>query len=182
MILFIQREVSDLNYNYNYDYNFGGLNPDGLAAFGAAALAVILIFAIIGIALAVLQIIGMYKLLKRGDKHPVGAFVPLVGQFQLMELSGMNPWWLLIMMCIGVLNIVPILGFLCCIAAIIYFMIIYCSGIAKSYGKEGAGFVVGLVLLHPIFIFILGIGNNEYVGPKPAKDFLFNKEGKAPTE
>ena len=53
---------------------------------------------------------------------------------------------------------------------------------AKSYGKDSTGFIVGLVLLHPIFVFILGIGQDKYVGCKPAKDFLFNKEGKAPVE
>ena len=170
-----------MNYNYNYDYNFGGMDPDWLSAFGAAAMAVLLVIAIIGIALAVLYIIGMYKLLKKGNKHPVGAFISPVGTFQLMELSGMNPWWMLIAVGLAAFSAIPLLG-LVGVAGLIYMAIIYSSGVAKSFGKEGAGFVVGLVLLHPIFIFILGIGKDEYVGKRPAKDFLFNKEGVAPKE
>ncbi len=185
MVSFNKRKVIDLDYNYNF--NFDGFNTGSFgsefATLAAGFLVVFAIFGIIALALLVLQIIGMYKLLKKGGKHPVGAFVPMVGQFQLMELTGMNPWWLLIMMCIGILNIVPIIGFLCCLAALIYFLIIYCSGIAKSFGKDSTGFIVGLVLLHPIFIFILGINKDtNYVGKKPAKDILFNKEGTVPVE
>ena len=182
MIIYTQRKVICLDYNYNYggfDFNSFG---SGFAALAAGVVVLLVLVAIIGLVLGILQIIGTYKLLMRGNKHPVGAFVPMVGQFQLMELTGMNPWWLLIMMCVGIVNVVPVLGFLCFIAAIIYFMIVYCTGIARSYGKDSTGFIVGLVLLHPIFIFILGIGQNDYVGIKPAKDILFNKEGKVPTK
>ena len=166
---------------YNY-YNYGGMDPNGLAAFGAAAFAVVILFAIIGLALAVLYIIGMYKLLKKGEKHPVGAFIAPIGTFQMMELTGMNPWWLLIVALCAIVGAIPLIGWLFMLAVVIYFMIIYCSGIAKSYGKDSTGFIVGLVLLHPIFIFILGIGDSKYVGPKPEKDIIFNKEGKVPTE
>lgn len=37
--------------------------------------------------------------------------------------------------------------------------------LARAYGY-GAGFTVGLVLLNPIFLLILGLGNSEYQGPQ----------------
>ena len=160
--------------------DLSSFNWDGLAEVLAALAGVMFLVSIIAIALAVLYIIGMYKLLQRGDKHPVGAFISPVGNFEMMEIIGMNPWWLLVLPCAAIINVIPILGGLCYLAFLIYFIIIYNMGLAKSFGKDSTGFIIGLVLLHPIFIFILGIGDNKYVGPKPAKDFLFNPEGKAP--
>lgn len=39
--------------------------------------------------------------------------------------------------------------------------------LAKSFGK-GAGFAIGLILLAPIFILILGFGDARYQGPAAA--------------
>ena len=38
---------------------------------------------------------------------------------------------------------------------------------AKSFGK-GVGFAIGLILLSPIFIMILGFGDATYQGPAAA--------------
>lgn len=37
--------------------------------------------------------------------------------------------------------------------------------LGQAFGK-GAGFIVGLVFLTPIFQMILGFGSAEYVGPQ----------------
>lgn len=47
--------------------------------------------------------------------------------------------------------------------AIFVFHCIYCVKLSKSFG-HGAGFGIGLLLLAPIFILILGYGKSEYVG------------------
>ena len=168
--------------DYTFNYNFGDFDTSAFVELGAAIVAVLVIVGIIALVCVVLYIIGMYKLLKKGNKHPVGAFIAPVGTFQMMELTGLNQWWLLIVAGLTVISSIPVLG-LVGIAGLIYFGIIYCTGIAKSFGKEdNTGFIVGLVLLHPIFVFILGISDCNYVGPKPVKDFLFNKEGKEPTK
>jgi len=49
------------------------------------------------------------------------------------------------------------------LAAIVVLYIIYLVKLAKAYGK-GGGFALGLILLYPIFILILGFGDSEYVG------------------
>lgn len=36
--------------------------------------------------------------------------------------------------------------------------------LSKAFGK-GIGFTIGLALLHPLFIVILGIGKSKYIGP-----------------
>lgn len=170
-------------YNTPGFENFGEQTWEQFGAIAAVMGVFLVIIVLIILALAILQIIGMYKLLKKGGEHPAGAFVPLVGEYQMMRLTGMNPWWLVIIAYISILNIVPLLGSLCVLVAAIYFFVIFNIGIAKSYGKDSTGFIVGLVLLHPIFIFILGIKEDtKYVGVKPSKDILFNKEGVAPTK
>lgn len=167
--------VYDLTYNMGSD---AGLLSSGvvggiLAAFG--------VFIIIALVLAIFEIVGTFKVLKKMGKHPVGAFISPVGTFQIMEGVNLNPWWLLIIAAASLLAIIPIIGLLAYLVVVIYFYIIYNKSVAKSFGIETNGFVVGLVLLHPIFIFILGIKDHEYVGPRPAKDILFGDKTPAPT-
>ena len=145
------------------------------SAFGAAA-GVALGFVIISIAIAigmvVIYIIGMYKLLKKCGKSPVGAFIPFIGQYELMQASGVNVWWLVIFAYSGIVLLVPVLGVLAYIAMAIYYAILYSKSLAQSFGKDSIGFVIGLVLLHPIFVCVLGFGKSVYVGAKPMNDII----------
>ena len=50
----------------------------------------------------------------------------------------------------------------------IIFYVIVTVDLAKSFGK-GVGFAIGLILLSPIFILILGFGAAEYRGPAAAQ-------------
>jgi len=43
--------------------------------------------------------------------------------------------------------------------------------LAKVFGR-GAGFAAGLILLHPIFILILGFGNAKYMDAAALKAFV----------
>ena len=43
-------------------------------------------------------------------------------------------------------------------------MLILLVDLGKSFGKDGA-FIVGMILLSPIFMLILGFGSAEYQGP-----------------
>ena len=47
--------------------------------------------------------------------------------------------------------------------ALVVMWCIYLVRLAKCYGQSG-GFAVGLILLYPIFILILGFGSSQYVG------------------
>ncbi|MDR7813848.1 DUF5684 domain-containing protein [Lacrimispora sp.] len=46
--------------------------------------------------------------------------------------------------------------------------VVYSIKLAKAFEKSG-GFTVGLVLLPPIFIPILGLGSSKYKGPQKIK-------------
>ena len=56
----------------------------------------------------------------------------------------------------------------------IYFLILLNVSLARSFGKEDS-FAVGLILLAPIFYFILGIKDDSYLGEKPMDDIVFKK-------
>ena len=56
-------------------------------------------------------------------------------------------------------GIIPIVG---AIASLVMFVMIW-HGVSKGFGK-GAGFTVGLILLHPIFVLILAFGDAQFTG------------------
>ena len=78
--------------------------------------------------------------------------VPFYNIIVLLKIVG-RPWWWLI------LAMIPLVNFI--------FAIIINVDLAKSFGK-GVGFAIGLILLSPIFIMILGFGDATYQGPAAA--------------
>ena len=64
-----------------------------------------------------------------------------------------------------VIGSLSIVGIIVIILAVALFVLncIWLVRLAKCYGRSG-GFAVGLILLYPIFILILGFGSSEYVG------------------
>ena len=55
--------------------------------------------------------------------------------------------------------IIPVVGYI----AILVLSIVSMVKLGQAFGKSG-GFIVGLVLLGPIFQMILAFGSSEYVG------------------
>ena len=51
-----------------------------------------------------------------------------------------------------------------CPPVAVVFGIMLSIDLAKSFGKE-TGFAIGLILLPPIFLLMLGFGSAEYQGP-----------------
>lgn len=154
-----------------YDYSIAGGIAGGAIA---GVMAFLVIMVIICIAIAVLEIVGVWKILKKAGKPGWGALIPIYNQYLLCQITGVNPWWLLII-CLGsIVCVIPVLGTLVYMAAAIYFTILLNVSLARSFGKED-GFAVGLILLSPIFTLILGTGSSKYLGAKPMNDVVFNK-------
>lgn len=152
-------------YSYNYD-GFGALFAGFAIFFG--------IIMIIALAVAVVTIIGMWKVLEKGNKPGWGALIPFYNQYLLCDMVGVNPWWILIVALSPILNVVPVIGGLASFAVSIYFTVLLNVSLARAFKKED-GFAVGLILLAPVFYLILGFGKeNNYVGKNPMKDLLFD--------
>lgn len=154
----------------NYDaYNAAGV---GTGSILGAMMGFLIIVVIIGLVLAVLNIIGTWKILEKANKPGWGAIIPIYNQYLLCQITGVNPWWILIAVCSPIISVIPILGGLASFVVAIYFTILLNVSLARSFGKED-GYAVGLILLAPIFYFILGIKDDKYIGKKPMNDIIF---------
>ena len=157
-----------------YEYS----NVDGFEAVAAVFLGAAAIFAVIGLVIAVIMIIGQWKVLEKGNKPGWGALIPFYNTYLFCDMVGVNPWWILIVALSPILSAIPVIGSLASMAVSIYFTILLNVSIAKAFGKE-SGFAVGLILLPPVFWLILAFGKeNNFVGKNPMKDLLFDNINK----
>ena len=120
------------------------------------------------------KIIGTWKILTKANKPGWGALIPFYNEYLLCQITGVNPWWIVIVICSGFLSFIPVIGGLLSFAASIYFEILLNVSLARSFSKEDS-YAVGLILLAPIFYLILGTKDNNYLGTRPMDDIVFNK-------
>jgi len=105
-----------------------------------------LIFALIELAIAIVVIIGMWKVFEKAGKPGWGAIIPIYNLYLLAKIAGKSGWWVL----------------LCCIPfAGVIFAILITVGVGQAFGK-GGGFIVGMIFLPFIFFPILGFGDSQY--------------------
>ena len=129
----------------------------------AGLFAIIGMFWLIGLAIAIFMIITMWKVFTKAGKQGWYAIIPFLNTYTLCEIAGIKGWLGIVVPFAG---IVPFVGSLAVLAFGIYTQ--YC--LAKVFGKD-TGFAVGLVLLSPVFMAILGFGDAKYLGAgaSPAK-------------
>ena len=111
---------------------------------GGAIVLLLVIFAA-----AIFVIVGWWKMFEKAGEPGWKAIVPIYNAIVLLRIVGRPWWWIL-------LSLIPIVGFI--------LLIIVYNDLSKSFGKS-TGFTFGLVLLHPIFVLILGFGDARYRGP-----------------
>jgi len=105
---------------------------------------------LIGLAFFVVILAAMWKIYTKAGEPGWAVIVPFYNFIVLLRIIG-KPWWWLLLCFIPFVNFVMLI-------------LIY-VGLAKSFGK-GVGFGIGLILLSPIFIPILGFGSAQYQGAK----------------
>lgn len=135
-----------------------GSSSDISGGIIAAILSAILIPAII---FSVLVIIGTWKVYTKAGKPGWASLIPIYNIIVLLEIIGKPIWWFFLMI------------FPC---TTLIFVIWAYNLLSKSFGKS-EGFTVGLVLLNPIFILILGFGDARYLGPSAKEAQLNNQFG-----
>ena len=159
-----------MTYTYNYG-NYGAVDGAGLALFGG----LFIVYMLICLAIAVVTIIGMWKVFTKAGKEGWKSLIPVYNLYTLCEIVGLSPWWILILFVGGIVAIIPIIGGLAYAAATIYFGILLAKSTANAFGKD-TGFAVGLYFLAPIFFCILGFGSAKYEGANPMNDIIFKKK------
>ncbi|GGB14223.1 DUF5684 domain-containing protein [Puia dinghuensis] len=107
------------------------------------------IFLVFGLAIAIIQIVGMWKVFEKAKQPGWAAIIPFYNFYIMLKIVGKPGWWL-------VLCLIPYVN-------MIWIIWTY-NMLSKSFGKD-EGFTVGLVLLGIVFFPILGFGDARYIGP-----------------
>src|SRR5881409_837999 len=116
---------------------------------------------IIGLLIALLIIVAMWKVFTKAGQPGWAAIIPIYNLYVWCKIVGRPWWWILLML-------IPLVNFI--------ILIILLIDLAKSFGK-GVGFGIGLILLPIIFFPILGFGSAQYQGPAAAKATTANSRG-----
>ena len=106
-------------------------------------------FMVIILALVIFMIAAMWKIFEKAGEEGWQAIIPIYNMYVLLKIVGKPGWWLILML-------IPIVNYV--------FVIWTYNMLSKSFGKD-EGFTVGLVLLAPVFVPILGFGPAQYLGP-----------------
>jgi hypothetical protein len=104
---------------------------------------------ICSLALAIFQIIAMWKVFEKAGQPGWAAIIPIYNIYIMTKIGGKPGIWTLLMF-------IPFINLI--------FAIWLYNMVSKSFGKD-EGFTVGLVLFGIIFWPILGFGKSKYIGP-----------------
>lgn len=162
-------------YNdYYVDSTFSTAN-DRVSAMITTFVATMGVFLLILGVVSIIVLIAYWKILKKGGKPGWASLIPIYNVYQLCKMVGVNPLWILIVFLSPILNIIPIIGSLVSLAAIIYFQVLLNVSLARSFNKSDV-YAIGLIFLPVIFYPMLGFGSATYVGQNPMKDFIFKND------
>lgn len=160
-----------------YDY----MDQYAAASATAALSGIWLISYIIGLALSVLLIVGLWKVYKKAGEHGWACLVPFYNSFCFFRIAWGNGWMFLaplgatlisaiacVCMVLGIIMGNPAVAFgmfLVLAAALITDIVINIMAthkLSKAFGYS-VGFTLGLLFLPHIFYMILGFGSAEYM-------------------
>ncbi len=105
---------------------------------------------VIGLLIAVVMILAMWKIYAKAGQPGWAALVPIYNFVVLLQIVNKPVWWIILLF-------VPVVNFV--------ISIILSLELAKVFGKSG-GFAAGLILLPVVFYPLLGFGDASYVGAR----------------
>lgn len=131
----------------NRGYSTSSKYYDSTEQILAAAAPVIITFVVVTLILWALTLAGNWFLFKKAGRPGWKSLIPVYNNYILFDIADLNPWLSLLLLVPGV-NI------------IMSFVVDY--KIAQAFGR-GIGFMLGLVLLPPAFVWLLGVSDKyEY--------------------
>lgn len=125
---------------------------------------VLLAILIVLLAIIVVGIVGGWFVYKKAGREGWAAIIPIYTTYILYEITWGNGILGLIYVALAVIGALgwPIISLLCTLMVVALNIFTFYK-LAKAFG-EGIPFTVGLVLLSPIFMLILGLSANKYQG------------------
>ena len=129
-------------------------------------------FAVVSFIWYILSAIGYWKVLVKGGHPGWHSLIPILNAYDQYDMAW-NGWMGVAFSLLAGFGtalaqnaqgggVMSVIASICAIAALVI-NIIGMNKFAKAFGK-GVGFTVGLVLLEPFFMMILGFGSSEYIG------------------
>lgn len=139
--------AADYTYTtqFNNNTSTGTLNPTVYWLLLSYALVV-----------SIISIVSFWRIFQKAGRPGWAILVPFYNAVVELQIVGINPWWLLLIL----VAFIPIIGGLVVFAASVYLSYRY----ALVFGK-GVGFTVLLVLLPFIGYPMLAFGDAKYRGP-----------------
>ncbi len=113
----------------------------------------VIMLLLVGTSIILIGIAGTWRVFIKAGKPGWACIVPLYNVLILLEITGKPQWWLILFLIPGI-NVIAYIWTI--------------NLLSKSFGQD-QGFAVGLVLLWPLFMCMLGFGDAVYLGP-PASD------------
>lgn len=138
---------------------------EGLEVFGAviAALSIILIpILLIIIAFSIVTIIAQWKFFKKCGKNGWEALIPFYNTWTLLEISGLNWWYFLILLAPTIITILiggNAINTLFSLAAFFVYFLIYYNIAKKTKQNEILFGILGIFVPY-VAIMILGFSKN----------------------
>lgn len=113
-----------------------------------------------------------WKMFEKAGEPGWKSFIPVYNEYTVYKFSWNTMLFWLNLICVvlsrllgnsdmGILLLIA--GVLNLLSAVLYIGISY--KLAQSFG-QGVAFTIGLIILRPVFILILGFGSAEYIGPE----------------
>lgn len=135
---------------------------------------ILLIFAsIIGLVALIFGIIGLWKTFQKAGKHGWEAIVPFYNYWILVEIAGLDWWWFLLILSDVILSFLGLEFISGIVSLVSVFALFNCYyNICKKFNKDWA-FAIGLTLLSPVFLPILGFSKTDIYN----KDIPVSKNG-----
>ncbi len=119
------------------------VDPATAGALGAF----FLVYSIVVFAIALVSIIGLWKVFLKAGKPGWGALIPLYNTYLIIVTAGKPGWWLLLLF-VPFVNV--IVGILIMLA------------LAEAFGKSAVFAIFGLIIFSPIGLLMLGFGDAKY--------------------
>lgn len=117
----------------------------------------------------ILQIIANWNIFTKAGEAGWKSLIPIYGDYVSYKIAWQTSYfWLNFILGIvsnANLNESMFLSLIVILLkiALTVINIMYCVKLARAFGR-GIGFAIGLILLQPIFLLILGFGSDQYYG------------------
>lgn len=144
------------------DYSY---STQMLSAMIGMYFGLIMVIAVVALVMAVLSIIGYWKVFKKASQPGWGSLIPFFNSYLLCKITWGNGWMFLVPVVFSVISFFFSGSIISSVFVFLSFAFSCITNykLATAFGKK-LPFTVGLILLNWLFIMILGFSEAKYLG------------------